>query len=167
MRHINDLAGRELTWSGANWLGNEYHLRAGGEAAAVVRLHGWLHARATARSGSDCWRFSHDGLLQTRVTIRACGDDKPVAVFRPSMWGIGGRLELADGRRYVARANGWMTSYEFATEDGTPLVRYRMSGMLRRSVTFDTESAVTAQPELSWLVTLGWYLNVRLYMDGC
>jgi len=42
----------------------------------------------------------------------------------------GGVLELADGRRYRANTNLWMTGFEFATEDGQSLVRFRRIGTL-------------------------------------
>ncbi len=166
MRHFNQLGGQKLTSSAVGWLGTDYRLRAGDEDAAALRFQGPLRTVATAESGDGRWRFSRRGFLRTRVTVRGGDDGRTVAVFRPGILRNGGTLKLADGRRYRATSNFWTTTYAFSTEDGTPLVRYRFSGILKRSAVIDIQPAAKGLAELSWLVMLGLYLNVLLHNDS-
>jgi hypothetical protein len=65
-----------------------------------------------------------------------------------------------------ASTNFWMTSFEFTTDDGAPLVTYRrIGGLLHLSSAVTIEPAAASIGELPWLVMLGWYLALQLHRD--
>jgi hypothetical protein len=167
VRKIADVGGRELQWVKPNWLTMAYELRDGDECVATLRFRSTFGTHATAESGDGCWTFKRIGFLQTHATIRPCGADHDIAVFKNNAWTGGGVLELADGRRYKANTNFWMTAFEFTTEDGRSLVRFRRIGSLPSlSSAVEIPQTVGSLEELPWLVTLGWYLTVQLYRDS-
>ena len=76
-------------------------------------------------------------------------------------------MELPDGRRYPANTNFWATEYEFTTEAGESLVKYRrLGGILHLSCMIDIQPAAASVEELPWLVMFGWYLTLMMYMDS-
>lgn len=169
MMTMAGLADRELRWEKADRAsGGGYRLRDGDATVATLRFRSAWGTLATAESADGCWTFKRVGFLQTRVTIRPCGSEQELAVFKNNSWSGGGTLELPDGRRYQADTNGWMTSYTFSSEaDDAPLVRYRrIGGLLHLSSDVGITHAGAEVPELPWLVMLGWYLTVQLHNDA-
>lgn len=66
-----------------------------------------------------------------------------------------------------ANTNAWMTTYEFKTESGEPVVRYsRVGGVIHSSSKVSLEPSGAHWPELPWIVALGWYLAVKMQDDG-
>jgi hypothetical protein len=167
MKSIRDRVGHELKWVQPHTLKMEYELLDGDELVANLRFRSSFGSLATGESEDGCWTFKRVGFWQTRATIRKCGADQDLAVFRNNTWTNGGTLELPDGRRYAANTNFWMTSYEFSTEAGMPLVTYRrIDGVWHLSSRVEIQPGATALDELPWLVMLGWYLTVMLHMDS-
>lgn len=168
MRRIADLAGRELRWEKASRAsGGGYRLLEGDEVAATLRFRSSWGTLATAESADGCWTIKRLGFLQTRATIRACGSEDEIAVFKNNSWTGGGTLELPDGRRLQADTNCWMTTFGFTTETGEALVRFRkIGGMLSLSSTVEILPAGAAFAAAPWLVMLGWYLTVQMHNDA-
>jgi hypothetical protein len=167
MNSIRNLIGHGLKWVQPHMLKMEYELQDDGELAATLRFRSAFGSFATAESADGCWTFKRVGFWQTRVTIRRCGSDQDIAVFRNNTWTQGGTLELADRRRYPANTNFWMTEYEFTTEAGVALVKYRrIGGIVHLSSMVDIQPAAASLSELPWLVALGWYLTVMMHMDS-
>ncbi len=167
MKHIRDLVGHELKWFQPHMLKMEYELQDGGELAATLRFRSSFGSLATAESADGCWTFKRVGFWATKATIRECGAEQDLAVFRNNTWTSGGTLELPDGLRYPASTNFWATEYAFTTEAGELLVRYRrIGGVLHTSSQVDILPAAADLGELPWLVALGWYLTVMMQMDS-
>jgi hypothetical protein len=167
VQRIGAFVGRALRWVRPSLMTAEYELQDGDEVIATLRFHSSWGTLATAESADGCWTFKRVGFLQTSVTIRACGADAEIAIFKNSSWTGGGTLALPDGREYRANSNFWMTRFGFTTLDDQPLVEFqRIGGLLKLSSTVEIHAAAERIPELPWMVMLGWYLTVLLHRDA-
>jgi hypothetical protein len=166
VKKIAEVIGRELEWMQPSAWKMEYELRAGDELIATLRFRSSFGSFATAESEDGCWTFKRVGFWQIRATIRGCGSDMEIAVFKNNTWSGGGTLELPDGRKILATTNLWQTSFEFKTEAGETLVRFHIGGFVHLSATVEIQLGADGVPELPLLVTFGWYLAVMMYMDS-
>jgi hypothetical protein len=167
VRKIVEVVGRELHWIKPDWRKMAYELRDGDTRVATMRFRSAFGTHATAESGDGCWTFKRIGFLQTHATVRPCDVEKDIASFRNNAWTGGGVLELADGRRYRANTNLWMTAFDFTTEDGQSLVRFRRVGTLPTlSSAVEIPESAGLLEELPWLIMFGWYLTVQLHRDA-
>lgn len=166
MKRIAGVIGRELKWVQPSTWKMEYELRAGDEILATLRFRSSFGSFATAESEDGCWTFKRIGFWQTRVTIRSCGSDTDIAVFKNNTWSGGGTLELPDGREFPATTNLWQTNLQFKTDAGETLVQFRSGGLAHLSATVEISSDAAGVRELPLLVMFGWYLSVMMYMDA-
>lgn len=166
MKRIADLVQHRLKWVQPSALKMNYELHADDELAATLRFRSSWGSLATAESADGCWTFKRVGFWQTKATIRASGSDQELAVFKNNTWAGGGTLELANSRKYPATSNFWQTQYEFQTEQGTPLIRFKCGGLTHLSSEVDILPSAFAMPELPWMVLFGFYLVVGMTMDA-
>lgn len=167
MMRLAEFVGHELKWIQPHALKMEYELHAGDMVVATLRFRSSFVSFATATSADGAWTFKRVGFWQTKATIRAAESETDLASFRNNTWSGGGTLELLDGRKYPANTNFWSTQYEFKTEQGEPLISYRkIGGMLHMSSVTKIHPLAQNIPEMPWMVLLGWYLTVMLYMDS-
>jgi len=166
VKKIAEVIGRELEWVQPSAWKMEYELRAGDELIATLRFRSSFGSFATAESADGCWTFKRVGFWQTRVTIRGCGSEMDIAMFKNNTWSGGGTLELPDGRKVLATTNLWLTNFEFKTEAGETLVRFKTGGLVHLSAKVEIQPAAAGVPELPWVVMFGWYLAVMMYMDS-
>jgi hypothetical protein len=165
VRKIAEVIGRELKWVQPSAWKMEYELRAGDELIATLRFRSSFGSFATAESSDGCWTFKRIGFWQTRVTIRGCGSDTDIATFKNNTWSGGGTLEFPDGRKFPATTNLWQTTFEFKTEAGETLVRFKSGGLVHLSATVEIQPDAAGVPELPLVIMFGWYLAVMMYMD--
>jgi hypothetical protein len=167
VKRIAELVGRELKWVQPHTLKMEYELHAEDELAATLRFRSSFGSLATAESADGCWTFKRVGFWQTRVTIRACGTETDIAIFRNNTWSGGGTLEFPDGRKFRANTNFWQTRYEFNAEADGMLFGYRnIGGMLHSSAAVDIQPGAAHILEIPWMVMLGWYLILMMQRDA-
>jgi len=167
MKRLSEVIGRDLKWIQPHALKQEYELRADDEVVATLHFKTTFGSLATAESADGCWTFKRVGFWHPAVTIRACGDEIDLAVFKNRTWNNGGTLELPDGRKYLANLNFWATRYEFTTETDEVLLRYTsIGGMAHFSAKVDVMLDFARLAELPWLVMLGWYLPILVYWDS-
>lgn len=167
MMKLAKLAGQELKWVQPHASKMEYELRAGNAVAATLRFRSSFGSFATATSADGTWTFKRVGFSQTKATIRASEAETDLAVFKNNTWSGGGTLELPDGRKYPANTNFWATQFEFTTEMGDTLIRYKnIGGFLHMSSETEILPIARNIPELPWMVMLGWYLTVMMLMDN-
>jgi hypothetical protein len=121
---------------------------------------------ATAEGADGCWTFKRVGFFHTRVTIRTCGSDDDIAIFRNNTWSGGGTLEMADGRKFPATTNLWQSKLEFRDEAGAALVRFHTGGLVHLSAAVEISPVAVARPETALIVMLGMYLIVMMNMDA-
>ena len=86
-------------------------------------------------------------------------------MFKNNTWSGGGALELPNGRKILATTNLWQTNFEFRTEAGQALVRFKTSGLVHFSAAVEIQPDAAGMPELPWVVMFGWYVAVMMYMD--
>jgi hypothetical protein len=132
-----------------------------------MRFRSAFGSLATVESEEGSWSFKRVGFWRTAVTVRAAGSEQDLGRFLNNTWSAGGTLELPDGRRYRANTHFWGSSYEFQDETGIALVSYRrISGLLHLSAFMEISENGARLPELPWLVSLGWYLAVKMHDDA-
>lgn len=172
MRKIAELAGQELKWVQPSALKMIFELRTAPAGAADTQLAGVLRFRsafgtyATAESGDGCWTFKRVGFFQTHVAIRACQSEAEVGEFRNNTWSGGGTLTLPDRQEYYATTNFWQTRFQFQTEPGDPLVRFKTGGLLHLSSQVEILPAARFLPDMPLMVLLGWYLIIMMQADA-
>jgi hypothetical protein len=166
MRRISDLIGEQLKWVQPGALKMHYELRAADELAASLHFRSSFGSFATAESADGCWTFKRVGFWQTGVTVRHCGGNDDIAIFRNNTWSGGGTLEFPDGGRILASTNFWQTRFEFKTESGETLVEFETGGLIHISAIVEIKPGAVAMPELPLIVMLGWYLVVMMRMDS-
>ena len=165
--HIADVAGRTLRWVQPRTLTQTYELHADDTTVSTLTFRNAFSSFATGESLDGCWTFKRQGFIATRVSVRRCGSEENIAVFRNNTWSGGGCLDLPDGRTYRANSNFWQTRFEILTESDSPLVTFtRIGGILHLSSDVQVQDLATALPELPWLVMLGWYLTVMQHRDA-
>lgn len=165
VKKIAGLIGRELKWVQPRAWKMEYELRAGNELIATLRFRSSFGSFATAESADGCWTFKRVGFWQTKATIRGCGSDTDIGVFKNNTWSGGGTLELHDGRKFLATTNLWKINLEFKSESGDTLVSFKSGGFIHLSAAVEIQPDAAGMPELPLIVMLGWYLTVMMYMD--
>jgi hypothetical protein len=164
---MSDAAGRDLRWVQPRYFRPIYELRAGEQVLATLAFRNSFGSAATGESADGCWNFKRIGFLGTQVTIRACGSESDIALFRNSTWGSGGSLEMPDGRKLPANINFSATRYQLMAQPGVPVLTFnRIGGLLRLSGDVLVHDTARVMPELPWLVILGWYLTVMMHRDS-
>ena len=166
-RAIRDSAGEALRFTQPHMFSRDYELLCGDDVIATMKFRGLTGSLATGESADGCWTFKRQGFIATRVTIRACGSESDLAIFRNNTWSGGGTLELPDGRTYPANSNFWQTRYEISSDGDAPLVTFsHVGGLLHFSSDVEIHATASRTPELPWLVFLGWYLTVMQHHDS-
>jgi len=164
---MRDAATRDLRWVQPRIFRPIYELRAGEQVAAILAFHNSFGSAATGNSADGCWNFKRIGFFQTQVTIRACGSESDIVLFRNSTWGSGGSLEMPDGRKLRANINFSATRYQLMAQTGVPILTFnRIGGLLHLSGDVLVHEAAKVMPELPWLVILGWYLTIMMHRDS-
>ncbi len=163
---IAEMIGRELEWTQPSAWKMQYEMRADAELIATLRFRSSFGTFATAESADGCWTFKRIGFWQTKATIRTCESDTEIAIFKNNTWSGGGTLEFADRRKLLASTNGWRTTFEIKSESGNTLVRFKCQGLLHQSAKVEIQPEAAVLQELPWIVMLGWYLTIMMYMDA-
>ena len=167
MRRIADLIDQSLTWQQPSWLKMDYELRTkDAEVSATLRFRSSFGSLATAESADGCWTFKRVGFWQTRVTIRPCGSDAEIGIFKNNTWSGGGTLEFLDGRKFQATTNFWQSKFGFETESGEKLIEFESVGLLHPALTVVIDPIAVSKPELPLMVMLGCYLVVMMRTDA-
>jgi hypothetical protein len=166
MKPIKEYTGKGLKWVQPSAMKMEYELQAGQELTARLRFRSSFGSFATAESADGCWTFKRVGFFQTHVSIRRCGDETDLAVFRNNTWKGGGTLEFPSGFRYLATTNFWQTHLDFQTENGGSLVSFHSGGFIHLSADVEIAPVGALLGELPLLVLLGWYLVIMMHQDS-
>ena len=166
MKSARELIGTILKWEQPSARKYEFELHADGQLAATLRFRSEFGTFATAESADGCWTFKRTGFWHPQVSVRACGSDENIAVFKPNTWKGGGTLELSGERKLLASTNFWENDYQIKTEDDVPLIHFKTSGVLRMSAECEIAPEAAAWPELTWLVSFSWYLWLLSCLDG-
>ena len=162
---ISSWVGRKLDGIQPRLLKSTYELRNGRRVIGTLTFRSIWGTLATAELAGGCWTFKRTGFLRTQVSVRECGSDTNIAVFRPNSWKPGGRLELSTERGVVATGNFWGSRYEFRVRQ-EPLVRYELRQRIKLSGHMEIMRAAADMAEAPWIGALGWYLAVLVNREG-
>jgi hypothetical protein len=91
------------------------------------------------------------------VTVRPCGTDDDIAIFKNNTWSGGGTLELSSERTFRATTNCWQSKFAFETEAGEKLIEFETGGLLHLSATVGIQPSIITMTELPLMVTLALY----------
>lgn len=166
MNQISLYTGQTVKWIQPSSFHMEYELLAGEDLLATLRFRSSLGTLATAETAAGCWTFKRVGFWQTRLTVRDCGLEQDIAVFKNNTWSGGGALEFNDGRSYRATTNFWQTNLEFKNEKDETLLNFHSRGFFHFSANVDIAPEAAELVELPLLITLGWYLIVMMQQDA-
>jgi len=167
MTRVADLSGQWLKWEQPSALKMKYELHTGeGEVVANLRFKSSFGSFATADSEDGCWTFKRVGFWRTRVTVRVCGSDDDIAIFKNNTWSGGGTLELSNAQTFRATTNSWQTKFRFETEAGETLIQFETSGLLHLTATVQIQPTSAKVAELPLMVMLGFYLIVMMHIDA-
>lgn len=166
MLKLVELIGHELKWIQPHALKMEYELRSSEIVAATLRFQGGFNSTSIGTSADGSWIFRRVGFWQNEVVVRASETETDLAVFKHSTWDGRGTVGLPDGHKYSFTPNTWATQYEFRNEMAETFIIYRkIGGVLRRSSLTELDPLAKDVPEMPWIVLLGWYFIVLMYMD--
>ena len=150
MKRIRDLVGRELKWTQPRALKRDFELKDGDEVVATLRFRSLFGTLATADTADGNWDLQASGLLVDSRDGLHRRTESEIATFRNNTWSAGGTLELADGRKFPANTNFWMSTYEFKDEAGGSIVRYhKIGGPLHLSSKVQVQPAAARLPGAS------------------
>jgi hypothetical protein len=166
MKKLAELINSEMKWTQPGAFTMNYELQAGRELAATLQFRSMVGSLATGKCADGCWTFKRMGLFQTRVTIRVCGSETDIAIFKNTTWSGGGTVEMPGGRKVLVTTNLWQSNLEFKTESGESLIHFTPGGVIHLSAQVRISQAAAGLAELAWLVMLGCYLIVMLQMDA-
>jgi hypothetical protein len=172
MKKVSEIIGANLEWREPKATVQHYELHAGKELCGTLDFRSAWGTLATAETAGGTWTFKRVGFLNPRVTVRAAGSDRDLAVYQPRFWGDG-ELALADGAAFQWRAvNFWSTRWSFLDGASRPLVTFRsgvegqsLKDIFRTQATVEIDPAASAHPRLPLLVALGWYLILLQHQD--
>lgn len=166
MKKLAELTNREMKWTQPGAFTMNFELQAGDELAATLQFRSAFGSFATGEGADGCWTFKRTGFFQPRVTIRVCGEETDIAVFKNNTWNGGGTVVLPDGREVLVTTNLWQSKLEFKTESAETLIQFISAGLIHLSAEVGISQAATGLAELPWMVMLGWYLIVMMHMDA-
>lgn len=152
-----------LSWRRAKGSPEVYDLEAIGGAIGYLRYSG--ERRAFAQAGDGAWSFEPAGFFRPRVEVRTTPGGALVATFRPTFWGIGGRVEVTGGPTLGVKATKLDSVFTLYQPGGGTLVSYSLASFfsMHSPVTWgDDPTPIERWP---WLLLLSWYLAVRHHKE--
>lgn len=166
MKSILTVTDQPLKWIQPSAFHMKYELLAGEELVATLGFRSSFGTLATAETADGCWTFKRVGFWQTRLTVRSCGEEQDLAVFKNNTWSGGGTLEFPDGRVFRATTNFWQTRLEFKATEDQPIVAFHSGGVFHLSAEIQVTQEATHLPELPLFLCLGLYLIIMMQQDS-
>jgi len=168
MRHLHEVlqdlnSGVEFSWKRPNQLQRSYELCFGSDCLARIGWQNNWDGIAEVECAGERWLFKYEGFLNARVRVFRNGLTNEVAVLQHK-WGRNSYLSLPDGSRFTwSVISFWKGELGYKDQNGNILLSFvpgyvdgKKAGLLK------IEPAAFELPNLSLLVTLGWYLMVKL-----
>lgn len=166
MKSIFSATHQPLKWTQPSAFRMQYELLSGEEVLAALAFRSSFGTLATAETADGCWTFKRVGFWQTRLTIRPCGEEEDLAVFKNNTWSGGGTLEFPDGRIFRATTNFWKTRLEFHNLADEVLVVFHSGGFFHLSADVEITPNGASAPELPLVLCLGLYLIIMMQQDS-
>lgn len=163
---FSDAPTKTWQWRKVQAAKRTFALRSDDTLLAGLRFEKSSGSLATADTAQGRLSFKRTGVFKVRMTVWRAGTAEELGVFTPKWHDWGGGLELAGGRRFSWRGvSMWSTGFEWASEDGTVLLRLEHSSKSKTEADVTLAPEGLAEPELPLLVTFGYYLLVLMADD--
>ena len=166
MKTIAEFTGHDFRWVQPNLLKREYELKVQDGVAARLKFSHTIGSSATGESQDGRWSFNRAGFWRRNVVVRELASGAELAIFNKNIWKGGGTVVLTAGRKFLTTPNFWQSHYDIWSEDGQPLIHYRIGGIWRPSAATLIEPGAASLPELPWMTLLGWYLVLLMRQDA-
>ena len=166
MASYEPIDGPEVTWFQPKALERRFELRRGEARLAELAFRSSFGTMALGESARGRWTLKRVGFFKPRVTVRAEGAEKDLAVFRLDLWDHG-VVAFENGPNYAWQAtNFWGSSHAFLVAPGRPALTFRPGPEEGLKDMFKTQATVSLEPDApgedgrSILLLLGMYLLV-------
>lgn len=152
-----------LEWKRPNILQKTFELSLGADCIARIDWSGSWDDAAIVTCGYERWTFRHEGFLHARVRVIDGISGEETAVLQHK-WGRDSYLLFPDGSKFTwSVLKFWKGELGYKDANGNVLLRIKPGYVNGRKA---GELTITPQalelPNLALLITLGWYLMVRL-----
>ncbi|GAB4317865.1 MAG: hypothetical protein Kow0074_06720 [Candidatus Zixiibacteriota bacterium] len=166
MKSFSDIESKNLVWRQPKNFRMEYELMDGKVVVATLAWEKPMGSLAHAVTADGEWTFKRGGFLRPHVNVRIPGQSDDLARIEINLSGTG-TLRFTDGAIYRwVSTSFWTGSWEFVTDDKTPLVRFRnpqMLGKAKGDVILEDEASENTRTPM--LACLGWYLLILMAAD--
>jgi hypothetical protein len=165
MKPFEELESQNLQWVQTSTWKYDYELRdEDGAVVATLKRPGWWSSNAEVDAVGNRWRFERKLLWKTRITITSIGTGEEVGVYIPH-WSGGGRLELADGRKFEWKSfSFWGSKWGWTVEDNVPVIGFQTGGFFKTNGEIKIDANMFSTKALPLLMFFWWYL-VSLYQS--
>ena len=166
MKAIREFAGQPLMWVQPKAMKQQFELRCGDEVLAVMQWQNSWRSGAAAETAEGSWSYKRQGFRQ-QVSIETNRADFPVPTLS-RRWTGSATLSFPDGHTYHWKRNGfWGIKRAWTTPEGTLLVAFKTKyGFMKTGGEVEIDPFAASLPELSLLMSLGWYLMVMEARDA-
>ena len=149
---IREADTEQLYWVHPHLVKRQYELYGGDDLLATLRWANPLSSLATATAADGAWTFKRESFLRKHVIICLASSGEEVARLKRNPGGSG-LLLFKDERKYKwANTSFWRNEWVWRTDKDIPLIYFKKAKELELS------PVALAQPVLSLLTMLGWYL---------
>lgn len=165
MQIIRDYVGHELEWVKANWLRNEFILRADENTIlAEMRMRGSAGAEVMVAGGA--FGIQRKGFWRPKLLVTQ--GDPPLLIATLSRIGNGGTLDFEDGQtqQYVWRkARALSNEYYWEDSAGRPVLHAYPSSW-KNHVRIAFEPVATQSARIEVLTLAAGFLPIIAYQDA-
>ena len=160
MDSINKYIGRELNWTHVKNIGYVLHEYDEQPGIAELNVQGLFGSKAEGKCDQGYWKFKRAGLLKNNISIMDGNSNKEIALFKKK--GLGGFLEVQNGKTFTITRNALMTEYSLTLEN-QQVINYQHKD--NRPQVF-LQSCAKEIDELPLLVVFLGYLVIMQRIDA-
>jgi len=160
MDSINKYIGRELNWSPVKNVGYVLHAYDEQPGIAELNVQGIFGSKAEGKCGQGYWKFKRAGLLKNNISVMDGNSNKEIALFKKK--GLGGFLEVQNGKTFTITRNALMTEYSLTLEN-QPVINYQHKDNRPQVL---LQSYANEIDELPFLVVFLEYLVIMQRIDA-
>ena len=152
MKSLSECIGQELQWVHPHLLKSEYELRTGDELLARIYSKGAFSSQVFIETADGNWMIERKGLHQTIRVLLPDTDIELATIKREGSEQA--TLVFPDGHAYRwQRTSFWHDDWTWLNNEGIQLLHVKGGAHIQ------LEPAAQGMPELTLLITLGWYLH--------
>jgi hypothetical protein len=157
----------ELEWTQPSALSNNFELKAGDSVAATLVFQKVFGSLAVGHTAADAWTFKRRGFLRATIGARVEGQESDIAVYEPNWSGTKGAITLSGGASYQWHsASFWGSEWQLVNPAGAAVYTLKTRGVFHHGAVVKVEPAGREDPNLAWLLLLGWHIVILHMQDS-